>query len=387
MLLRTPLYPAHLQLGARMVDFGGWEMPVQYSGIRDEHLAVRSAAGLFDISHMGEIEAAGPASEAFLNGLLTNDLRKLTPGAGQYTLLCLPDGGVLDDLFAYRTGPDTYLLVVNATRVATDFAWIERRLTESGLGDGVRLANASADLSALAIQGPLAPLFIDRVLPPSASAPGDATPLPASQLPRNCIARHTFRDQPVWCARTGYTGEDGFELVAPNAIIAELWNVCLDAGRPHGLKPCGLGARDTLRTEMGFPLYGQELTEERTPIEAGLDVFVALDKPDFCGRERMARQKQAGLSHRRVAFRMTGTGAPPPRPHYPIRDRAEGGAQLGETTSGTLSPSLGLGIGMAYLPAAFATPGQTVWIEIRGRRYPAEIARRPLYCRPSGKPA
>lgn len=378
MLKRTPLYEAHVRLGARMVDFGGWEMPIQYSGILDEHQAVRTAAGVFDISHMGEVFVSGLAAEEFLNGLLTNDLRNLAPGQGQYTLMCLEGGGVIDDLFAYRLGAVDFLLIINASRAEADIAWLTARLLEFPLRAEVQLTDACHRLAAVAVQGPRVPQFIDAVFPGPFLDAGSLAAKP-SELKRNRISVFSFAGTPVWFARTGYTGEDGFEIVAPGSVIGSVWDRCLESGAAHGIKPCGLGARDTLRTEMCYPLYGHELTEALTPIEAGLDVFVAFDKPAFSGRDVMAEQKREGVRRRLVAFRMKDKGVPPVRPHYPVWANGGDGTPLGETVSGTLSPSLGVGIGLSYLPLAFAEPGTTVTVEIRGRRYPAEIVKKPLY--------
>lgn len=377
-LKRTPLYEAHVRLGARLVEFGGWEMPIQYTGILDEHQAVRSAAGLFDISHMGEVFVSGPGAEDFLNRVLTNDLQKLKPGQGQYTLMCQEGGGVIDDLFAYRVGAVDFLLIINASRAEVDVAWLRAQLLEFPRRDEVQLTDACERLSAIAVQGPNVAAFIDDLFPGPFEDPASLASKP-SELKRNRLSVFSFAGTPVWFARTGYTGEDGFEIVAPNAVVGRVWDRCLEAGRDHGLKPCGLGARDTLRTEMCYPLYGHELTEELTPIEAGLDVFVALYKPAFNGREVMLAQKRDGVRRRLAAFRMKDKGVPPVRPHYPVWAQGGDGTPLGETTSGTLSPSLGVGIGLAYLPVAFAEPGGEVLIEIRGRRYPAEVVKKPLY--------
>jgi aminomethyltransferase len=376
MLECTPLFAAHCSLGARCVEFSGWEMPVQYSGIVDEHLAVRRAAGLFDISHMGEIQVSGPGAAAFLNHALTNDLRRLAVGQGQYTLLCLHSGGTVDDLYAYRVKEDEYLLVVNASRVTADWDWLQTLVERAPTPDGFRLKNASAELAAVAIQGPATAGFIDVALP-GGSIGGTMTP-GVSSLRRNEIARFVFRGTPVYVARTGYTGEDGFEAIAPAAAIASIWQALLDAGGPCGLKPAGLGARDTLRTEMGYPLYGHEIDENTSPLEAGLGAFVALDKGDFVGRAALVRQKDQGFTRKCAAFRMT-VPSPPPRPGYPVWvGPAEAGA-AGRVVSGTQSPSLGVGIGLAYVPASSASPGTPIAVEIRSRRFEAVIARKPLY--------
>lgn len=386
MLKRTALFEAHVGLKARLVEFGGWEMPIQYSGILEEHQAVRQAAGVFDISHMGEIFVSGPAAEEFLNTVLTNDLAKLALGQGQYTLLCLGHGGVVDDLFAYRIGAVDFLLIVNASRAEVDYAWLTARLLEYPRRQEVQMTDASDRLSAIAVQGPATASFIDQIFPgPCRNA--DSLVDSPSLLKRHRLSVFSFGGTPVWFARTGYTGEDGFEIVAPNAHIAEIWERCLAAGKSAGLKPCGLGARDTLRTEMCYPLYGHELTEELTPIEAGLDVFVAFNKPAFNGRGAMWGQKQAGPRRRLAAFRMRQSGTPPLRPHYQVWAPGGDGVALGETTSGTLSPSLGIGIGLAYVPAAHAVPGTPLLVEIRGRRYEADVVKKPFYSRPTAPAA
>lgn len=365
-----------------MVPFGGWEMPVQYTGILDEHRAVRRAAGMFDISHMGEVFVGGVAAEEFLNSVLTNDLRRLAPGQGQYTLLCQREGGVIDDLYAYRTGAVEFLLIVNASRAEVDVAWLTARLLEFPRSSEVSLTHATDRFSALAVQGPTVASFVDDVFPGAFVDPGSLVDRP-SMLKRNRVSLFSFGGTPVWFARTGYTGEDGFEVVAPNAVIPAIWERFLEVGRGHGLQPCGLGARDTLRMEMCYPLYGQELSESITPVEAGLETFIAFDKPRFHGREALLAQRENGVNRRLVAFRVTGEGAPPPRSHYQIWGATGDGTPLGETTSGTLSPSLGVGVGMAYVPPANAEPGAGLSVEIRGRRYPIEVVRKPLYRRPA----
>lgn len=379
MLQRTPLFAAHQRLGARLVEFGGWEMPVQYTSIVEEHLAVRNAAGLFDISHMGEVFVVGPAALDFLNATLTNDLRKCGVGRGQYTLLCNEAGGVVDDLYAYRLEPDGYLLIINASRIAADVAWLERRHAAFPKPGDVSLLNASDQRAAVAVQGPRAAQFIDRCF--AGPAVGGTLVRRPTDLKKNEIASFPFGSDSVWLGRTGYTGEDGFEIVAPAGKIETVWNALLAAGAPHGLKPAGLGARDTLRTEVCYPLYGHELDEHTTPIEAGLGFFVALDKGDFTGRAVLAEQKRQGTTKKLVAFEMADK-SPPPRPHYPIWSADADAARLGEVTSGTQSPSLGLGLGLAHVPPAFAKPETPLAIEIRGRRFPAVVVPKPIYRKP-----
>jgi aminomethyltransferase len=371
----TPLWATHKQLAARLVEFGGWEMPVQYTSIVDEHQAVRTAAGLFDISHMGEIFVTGSAALDFLNRTLTNHLGKCEVGRGQYTLLCNEEGGVVDDLYAYRIEQMGYLLVVNASRIAVDAGWLQRQLDAFGPAALVSLVNASDQHGAVAVQGPAVAQFIDRCFS-GPSLAGKPVERPTA-LEKNEIASFPFQSNSVWLGRTGYTGEDGFEIVAPAGLIEGVWRSLLEVGRPLGLKPCGLGARDTLRTEMGYPLYGHELDEQTTPIEAGLGSFVALDKGEFVGRPVLARQKAGGVSKRCVAFRTTDKCAPP-RPHYPIwSENSE--AAVGQVVSGTQSPSLGVGVGMGYVRPEFAKPGTKLRIEIRGKFAPAEVVSKPIY--------
>jgi aminomethyltransferase len=366
----TPLYAAHQQLGAKLIEFGGWEMPVYYTSIMEEHLAVRTAAGLFDISHMGEIRACGVAASEFLNGILTNDLRKLTPGQGQYTLLCNERGGVVDDLYAYRIEAEEFLLIVNASRIEPDVLWLNERLAKYEKRNGVELENMSDDFGAVAVQGPKVAEFIDSCFQPG--------PRAATSLRKNEIARLSFLGQSVFASRTGYTGEDGFELVAPAQITEALWNKVLETGRPFGLKPAGLGARDTLRTEACYPLYGHELDENTTPIEAGLGFFVALGKGDFTGRAVLAEQKIAGSTKKLAAFKIAG-GFAPPRPHYPLWSAGAKPERIGEVTSGTQSPTLGQGIGLGYVPPQFSAPGTAIGVEIRGKQVPALLVSKPFY--------
>ena len=380
MLKRTALYAAHQKLGARLIDFGGWEMPVQYSSIVEEHLAVRRAAGVFDISHMGEVRVVGAAARDFLNWVLTNDLRKLGAGQGQYTLLPNERGGAVDDLYAYCLAAREFLLVINASRIEADVAWLKGQLARFPQRSGVELENVSEFLSAVAVQGPRVAEFINSCIPGRASG-GTVVERP-TDLKKNQVAGFRWDGALIWVARTGYTGEDGFEIITPNAIIEAVWNRILSAGQPHGLKPAGLGARDTLRTEMCYPLYGHELDEQTTPLEAGLGFFVALDKGEFIGRSVLAEQKVKGVGKKCVAFKMTDK-SPPPRPHYPIWGTGAGAVKLGQVASGTQSPSLGIGIGLGYVPPEFAPAGMTIEIEVRGKRAPAVVVAKPIYRRPA----
>jgi len=367
-LKRTPLYSAHQKLGGKLIEFGGWEMPVQYTSITDEHLAVRSAAGIFDISHMGEVFVGGPGAEAFLNRTLTNDVRKLAPGQGQYTLMCNASGGVVDDLYAYRMNATDFLLIINASRIEPDVAWLQA--ANQGSAD---LRDMSGQMGAVAVQGPAVAKFIDAALPGSSCAGMEVAKI--SDLKKNEIGVFIFDYATIYVGRTGYTGEDGFEVIAPAEKIEAVWQRLLAAGQPFGLKPAGLGARDTLRTEVCYPLYGHELDEVTTPIEAGVGFFVALDKGDFTGRAVLAEQKASGTKKKLVAFKMTEKSAPP-RPHYPIHAN---GQVIGQVVSGTQSPSLGQGIGMGYVPPEFAKPDTRLEIEIRGKLAPAVVVKKPIY--------
>lgn len=361
------------------MEFGGWEMPVQYTGISDEHHAVRKASGLFDISHMGEVTVTGPSAESFLNRVLTNDLSRLETGQGHYSFICNERGGVVDDLYAYRTGTDAFLLIINASRIDADIAWLNKSFLAAALSDGTKLSNVSDETGALAVQGPATAAFLDSVFSEPA-VQGRQAERP-TDLKKNQIAAFRWNDDPVWLGRTGYTGEDGFELIAANGNIESLWNRILETGKPHGLKPVGLGARDTLRTEMGYPLYGHELDENTTPIEAGLGWAVAFKKGAFYGREALETQKVKGVSKKCVAFQMTGRSAPP-RPNYPIWTESSHTQATGSVTSGTQSPSLGIGIGLGYVPPEQSQPGTLIRIEIRGKQAAAEVVPRPLYKKP-----
>jgi len=372
MLKRTALYAAHQQRGGKLIDFGGWEMPVQYTSITDEHLAVRTAAGIFDISHMGEVTVSGPGAVAFLNFVLTNDIRKLASGHGQYTLMCNERGGVVDDLYAYRLSVDVYLLIINASRIEADVAWLKAQAAKFTGGE-VNLTDASHHYAAIAVQGPRVKDFIATVIPGASASVFSVKTV--TDLKKNQIAGFHFDTSNILVSRTGYTGEDGFEILGPDSAVRHLWDKFLATGAAFGIKPCGLGARDTLRTEVCYPLYGHELDEQTTPIEAGVGFFVALDKGEFTGRTVLAEQKANGVPKKLIAFKMTDKSAPP-RPHYKI---FSGEKEIGIVTSGTQSPSLNLGIGMGFVPPALAKPDTKIEIEIRGRRFAAVVVPKPIY--------
>src|ERR1700730_16228446 len=356
---RTPLCEEHVRLGGRMVPFAGWLMPVQYSSIVEEHQAVRNNVGVFDISHMGQFIVDGAGGRDWLNRMLTNNVDKLEVGMGQYTFLLNDRGGIIDDLIVYRINEQKYLLVVNAARADEDFAWSQNHFKER-----CSLTSRSSDFGAVAIQGSRTMALFHALF-------GKDIELPA----RNHIADVPFDATSVSVARTGYTGEDGIEVFFPANEAVKFWNAALERGKPLGIKPCGLGARDTLRLEMCYPLNGSDLSPERNPIEAGLGFFVDLAKPDFVGRNVLLKAKENGTTQKLAAFRMDGKG-PPPRPHYPVFNN---GNRIGEVTSGTLSPSLNYGIGMAYIDAHFSRIATKIEIEIRGQKFPAIIEKKPLY--------
>jgi aminomethyltransferase len=361
MTLRTPLYETHVRAGARMVEFAGWEMPVQYAGILEEHEAVRSRAGLFDVSHMGEVVFRGPKALDALNNLFTNDLGKVADGQAQYGCLCRETGGIVDDVVVYRRAADDLLVCVNAANRAKDFEWL------SGHGRGADVRNESDEWAQLAIQGPLAAQIVQRL-----------TPLGLSAVKTYRFARSDVAGIPCLVARTGYTGEDGFELFCPPDRAARLWDALVEAGRPERLQPCGLGARDSLRLEMAYRLYGSDMDDSTTPLEAGLSWVVKLDKGQFVGREALVRQKEQGLSRKLVGFVLTDAGIA--RHGYPV---LQDGRKVGEVTSGTRSPTLKTSIGLAYVPPALAAEGSAFAVDIRGRPVAAKAVRTPFYvCKP-----
>jgi len=344
-LLHTPLHDRHVELGARMVPFAGWEMPVQYEGVIPEHRAVRTDAGVFDVSHMGELEVEGPRAGELLQGALSNDLDRISPGQAQYTLLTNEDGGIIDDLIVYRVGDHSYLLVVNASNRATAYDWLKEREIP---GSDVR--DVSDECALLAVQGPRA---IERL---------GLLPAPAFTF-----AEATLYGVEVMVNRTGYTGEDGCELLCMSEDAVQLWDAVLD----RGVVPCGLGARDTLRLEVCYPLHGNDIGPETDAISAGLGWACALDK-EFEGVEVLRRVKAEGPERRLVAFVMEDKAIP--RHGMAI----EGG---GEVTSGTHSPMLDIGIGMGYVPAARAQPGTELTIDVRGRPRRARVVKKPIYKR------
>lgn len=337
------------------MGFAGWQMPVQYTGILPEHRAVRSGCGMFDISHMGQLFVSGEAAEAWLNEQLTNDVASLALAQAHYTLLLNEQGGVIDDLLLYRLAANRFLLLVNASKIAED-----TQVLEAAISQGVDLQNASDAYAGLAVQGPYTER-IAKALWPS----GPALPT------RNEVATLSTPHGEAYICRTGYTGEDGFEIFLPNEEIESLWKQLLALE----VTPCGLGARDTLRLEMGYPLNGSDLSNTRTPLEAGLGFFVSLDKPHFVGKEALLAQKKAGPAQRLVGLTMETKG-PPLRAGYQVFD---GEKCLGQLTSGCLSPSLSKGIALAYLPSTYAKPGHPLEVVIRDRRFPVTTTKKSFY--------
>jgi aminomethyltransferase len=353
-LRRTPLYDQHVQLGGKLVPFAGWEMPVQYEGIREEHSAVRTHAGMFDVSHMGEVEVEGPGALAFLQRALSNDVSKLEVGGAQYSCLCNEAGGVIDDLFTYRLGRDRYLIVTNAANHEADLAW----LGQQSRAFDVIVRDVADRYAMLAVQGPHARAVLGRAL-------GIELPL------RMRVSHARVGRRPALACGTGYTGEDGVELLLDPEVAAPIWAELFDAG----IVPCGLGARDTLRIEVCFPLHGNELTPERNPIEAGLG-WCCAEATGFIGAEAVARARAEGTAEKLAPFTIEGQGIP--REGNPV---LRGEEAVGAVSSGTYSPSLEVGAGMAYVEAGLAEPGTELEIDVRGKRRAARVGSKPLYRR------
>ena len=357
-LLRTPLYEKHVELGAKMVPFADWEMPVQYEGVLEEHSAVRTHAGMFDVSHMGEVEVEGPGALAFLQRVLSNDVAAIALGGAQYSCLCNEEGGVLDDLFAYRLGGDRYLLVTNSANHAADLGWLGRWSRSFD----VSVRDVADRYAMLAVQGPHARAILGAAL---------AIDLPA----RMRVATARIGRRPALACGTGYTGEDGVELLIDPEIAPAIWAELLDAG----IVPCGLGARDTLRLEACFHLHGNDLSPERNPIEAGLG-WCCREATRFIGCEAVAQARAEGTDERLAPFKIEGPGIP--RQGNPV---LAGEEEVGVVTSGSFSPSLEIGIGLAYVRSDLAEPGTEIEIDVRGKPRPARVASKPLYQSPSSR--
>lgn len=360
-LRNTPLHPVHVAAGARMVAFGGWDMPVHYTGVIDEHLAVRNRAGLFDVSHMGEAFVRGKEALPFLQHVTCNDVSRLTVGRIQYSALTTPEGTFVDDLLVYRTGESEFLLVLNAANTPKDVAW----LVGHAEAFEVAVRDESAAWAQLALQGPRA-----------AAVVADLASKEAAGIKSYTFLRCEVGGIPSIVSRTGYTGEDGFEIYAPAGAAEELWHSALAAGAPHGLVPAGLGARDTLRLEAKLALYGNDIDDTTTVLEADLAWIAKLDKEEFLGRDALLRQREEGLSQKLVGFETEGR-AVARHGHAALSD----GAAVGRVTSGSFSPTLKKNIGLAYLPPGMWEPGTRFEVEIRGRREPAVVVPTPFYKR------
>jgi aminomethyltransferase len=356
-LKRTPLYDWHVKAGARMVPFGGWEMPVQYAGILEEHRAVRAAVGLFDVSHMGEFEVEGPQALAALQRLTTNDVAALETGQVQYSLLCASDGGIVDDLTLYRLAPDRYMLTVNASNIDKDWAHIQ------GARAGGTWRNVSSETALIAVQGPKAERLVGRL-----------ADVDVARVGYYRFVSGKVGGVSTLISRTGYTGEDGFELYLPAADAGRVWTALLDAGRGEGAVPVGLGARDTLRLEMKYALYGNDIDATTNPLEAGLGWVVKPAKGDFIGRDAIERVRAAGVARRLVGLEMADRA--PARHGYPV---VKNSARIGVVTSGSFGPSVERCIAMAYVAAAHAAVGTDLAVEIRGEARPARVVRTPFW--------
>ena len=357
---RTPLYERHKELGAKTVEFGGWEMPVQYTGIVDEHITTRTAAGLFDISHMGQINVRGPDALSFLQSIATQDVATIAEGLANYSLMCYPDGGIVDDIFVYHL-PDRYLVVVNASNVDKDFAWMQQHAGEYT----VEIENISDQTTMLALQGPRAEAILHRVVDV------DVTTIPFHGVTTGTLLGRV----PAIIARTGYTGEDGFELFFDNEHAAMVWDGLLEEGHDDGLKPIGLGARDSLRFEPKLALYGHEISESINPYEAGLGWVVKLDKGQFVGREALQRIKAEGPRRKLVGLEMIGRGIA--RGGYPVA--TPDGEVVGEVTSGMPAPTLGKNLALALVRSDTAKIGTELDVLIRGKPVRAQVVKTPFY--------
>jgi aminomethyltransferase len=362
------LFEAHAALGAKLVDFAGWEMPIQYSGVVDEYHTVRQAAGLFDVSHMGRVLVQGEGALPFLQRVTTNDVARLAVGESHYSMVCNPQGGIKDDIFVYRVGPDEFYLCVNASNREKIIAWLQAQNGDERL----TIRDRSEDVAQLALQGPVARSILGHLSLPELDA----------LEPRQCVAVSLFGSR-SFISRTGYTGELGYELYVPAEHAGRLWGLLLSKGHAIGLKPAGLGARDLLRLEMGYLLYGNDISEETTPLEAGVPWVVDFDKGPFIGRDALARQRETGVRRRLVAFELLEKAVP--RHGFKILPINTGtdspGQPIGEVTSGNLSPILQKGIGLGYVPPTVSAAGSSIAVEIRGRLVPAVVVKPPFYRR------
>ena len=366
----TPLIDAHRKAQGKLVDFAGWEMPIQYSGVVDEYQAVRHHAGLFDVSHMGRISITGPGSLAFLQRVTTNDVSTLSVRQSQYSMICAPNGGIKDDIFVYHVKPYEFLVCVNASNRETIVAWLHKKVAQA---QACKVQDQSASLAQIAIQGPASRDIL--------TAAG-LTDLSTLKI-RQCLDA-TLCGRSIVVTRTGYTGELGYELYLPAEGAPQIWDRLLEAGRPLGMKPAGLGARDLLRLEMAYLLYGNDMNEETTPIEAGAEWVVKFDKGEFIGRTELLAQHTDGPARRLVAFELIEKAVP--RHGFKILSVQAPHAQIGEVTSGNLSPILQKGIGLGYVAPTVAQPGSSILIDIRGKSCPAVVVKPPFYKKPPVTP-
>ncbi|MGE4589270.1 MAG: glycine cleavage system aminomethyltransferase GcvT [Acidaminococcaceae bacterium] len=359
---KTPLYDTHIKYGGKIVEFGGWLLPVQYSGIIEEHKAVRTKAGLFDVSHMGEIWAEGKGAFAFLQNLVTNDLAGMQDGQIRYSPMCYKDGGTVDDLLVYKYSEELYLIVVNAANIEKDWNWMR----ENAAGFAVALTNKSDETAQLALQGPLAVAILSKL-----------TDAPVSEIQYyHFLPEVMVAGKKTMVSRTGYTGEDGYEIYCAPADAAELWEAIMAAGKDEGVLPTGLGCRDTLRFESCLPLYGHELSAEISPLMAGLGRFVKLDKEAFNGLEALKEQKAAGLAKKVMGVEVTGRGIA--RAGYPVK---ADGKVIGSVTTGSPAPTLGKNMALVLIDAAYAAIGREIAVEVRGKDISAVIVAKPFYKR------
>lgn len=367
---RTPLFDGHRALNAKLVEFAGWEMPIQYTGVVEEYQTVRSTAGLFDVSHMGRLKVTGEGAAIYLQRVTTNNVSKLEVWQSHYSMVCNPQGGIKDDMFVYRLGWQEFLLCVNASNREKIVAWLREQTAETA---NVDVQDRSADIAQLALQGPASRSILNEC------GAADIALL----APRQCLETKLF-GVPLLITRTGYTGELGYELYVPAEEAVRIWNELLMRGRSAGLKPAGLGARDLLRLEMAYLLYGNDINEETTPLEAGTDWIVDFQKGDFIGREALQRQQNQGVSRRLAAFELLEKAVP--RHGFKIVSGAQPERNvIGEVTSGNFSPILQKGIGLGYVPPAMAAVGTRILIEIRSRIVPAVVVKPPFYRkRPEG---
>lgn len=357
---KTGFYDIHQNYHAKIVEFAGFYMPIQYKGIHEEHLRVRTSVGIFDVSHMGEFEFIGPKAEEFLQLMTTNDVKKLEIFQAHYSAMCYDDGGIVDDLLIYRF-PEKFIMVVNAANLEKDFDWLREHLI-----DGVIMKNRSDDYSLLAIQGNKAEATLQKL-----------TDADLASIKNYWLTEGILADVPMTIARTGYTGEDGFEIMFPVAHSERIWNTIMEAGSEFDIEPIGLGARDTLRLEVKYCLYGNDIDRTTNPLEAGLGWITKLDKGNFIGRDAILKIKQNGIPRKLIGFELEGRAIP--RHGYPILD---GTSQIGVVTSGMFSPMLQKPIGLGYVPVSYAEVGSKIQIDIRGRQFPADVVKTPFYKRP-----